>query len=425
MEPRSDPSKSERPSPGAWPILLMLMLVYSFSWMDRFLLVILIDPISKDLNVSNTAMGLLTGFASSLLYSLAGFPIARLADRGSRITIVSMAVGIWSSLTAAIGLAHSLFTLAAARLGIAVASAGCSPAAYSLIADLFPPRRRGTAIAIYSLGISIGTWAGLSLGGFAADRLGWRNAFLVMGMPGFVLAIALFALVREPKRGRFEGGNGEALREYAFKDALRFLLTNRGFMGIALGFDFISCAASAFENWVPTYLIRAHGLSATEVGSISGFFQGLTGIAGALLFGILSDYLARRDVRWYLWIPMTSAAVAGPLILLFFMLPKNDAYICYFFIELAVSGYSAPLFAASQMLLPPRLRAFGMATILFVLNVIGTGTGTFITGWLSDVIAAPTPGGSLSTAIMSMQSLALVGMTGLFFAVRSLRQARQ
>jgi len=419
--------EGDTPSPAnvsrmAWPILLLLMLVYSFSWMDRFLLIILIDPISRDLNVSNTEIGLLTGFGASLLYAISGFPIARLADRGSRISIISTALGIWSLLTATIGMVGSFTGLALARFGIAISSAGCSPAAYSVIADIFPARRRGTAIAVYSLGISIGTWAGLTLGGLAADSFGWRNAFLVLGLPGALFAFLLFALVREPARGCFEAGQADALRNYSPREALAFLLSHRAFLGIALGFGFLSFAASAFENWIPTYLIRAHGLSATEVGSVSGLFQGLTGIFGALVFGILSDRLARWDLRWYLWLPMICAACAGPTILLFFLMPKTGAYACYFLIELCVSGYSAPLFAASQTLLPPRLRAFGMAMMLFVLNVLGTGLGTFITGWLSDLIGGTGPAGGLGAAIMTTQVAGLAGLMALLVAASSFRQ---
>lgn len=417
------PASYEGFSPRAWSILILLMLVYSFSWMDRFLLIISIDPISHDLNVSNTEIGLLTGFGASLLYSLAGFPIARLADHRSRITVVSVALGIWSACTAAIGLAGSFVTLALCRLGIATASAGCSPAAYSLIADLFPPRRRGTAIAVYSLGISVGTWAGLTLGGIAVDRLGWRNAFVALGIPGFALAGLLFLAIREPARGRFETSEGAAVREYAPAEALRFLLAHPAFVGIALGFGLISFATTAFENWVPTYLIRAYGLSATEVGSVSGLFQGLTGIFGALIFGILSDRLARRDPRWYLWIPLGCALVAMPMVVLFFLVPKSGAYACYFVIELFVSGYSAPLFAASQMLLPPRLRAFGMAMVLFVLNVIGVGLSTFVTGWASDLIGGRGPAGGLGTAIMAMQAVGLLGVSALVYAARHFRNA--
>lgn len=406
---------------AAWATLLLLTLTYSFSWMDRFLLIILIDPISRDLHVSNTEIGLLTGFGASLLYSLSGLVIAPLADRRSRSRIITLALGSWSALTAAIGFAGSFATLALSRFGIAVASAGCSPAAYSLISDLFPAHRRGTAIAIYSLGISLGTWAGLTLGGLIADTYGWRNAFLALGLPGFALAVIVGLCLREPTRGRFETGAANVDTQYSAREALRFFLGHRGFRGIALGFAFLSFAASAFENWVPTYLIRAHGLSATEVGSVSGLFQGLTGIVGALFFGILSDRLARRDRRWYLWVPLICACITGPLIALFFQLPKAGSYVCYFLIEFCVSAYSAPLFAASQTVLPPRLRALGMATILFFLNVIGMGLGPFLTGYASDLIGGAGPVGGLAQAIVLMQGVGLLGVAVLFIAARSFR----
>ena len=404
----------------SWLVVAMLMTTYSFSWMDRFLMVILVDPISRDLQVSNTEIGLLTGFGASLLYSLAGFPIARLADRTSRSTIISTVLGIWSSLTAATSLVSSFAGLAFARFGIALASAGCSPAAYSLISDYFPERRRGTAIAIYSLGISIGTWVGLSLGGLVADRVGWRQAFLFLGLPGVLFALFMAFALKEPVRGRFDDTEGDTNRHYSTREAAGFFLRNRAFLGIAFGFGFIACATAACENWIPTYLIRAHGLSATEVGAISGLFQGLTGIIGALCFGILADRLARRDRRWYLWIPLLCTAGIAPLILLFFQLPLHESYACYFAIEFLISGYSAPLFAAGQMLLPPRLRALGMATILFVLNVVGQGLGPFLAGWISDLIGAG-PAGGLGQAIMVMQVFNLLGVAALLIASNGLK----
>ncbi|MBW4331813.1 MFS transporter [Stakelama sp. CBK3Z-3] len=421
-EPLPSTDRAAMMSGRGWFVVAMLMTTYSFSWMDRFLMVILVDPISKDLHVSNTQIGLLTGFGASLLYSLAGFPIARMADRASRSTIISTVLGVWSSLTAATSLVTSFAGLALTRFGIAIASAGCSPAAYSLISDYFPERRRGTAIAIYSLGISIGTWAGLSLGGLVADRFGWRQAFLFLGLPGVLFALFMAFALKEPLRGRFDNAQGETDRHYSAREAAGFFLRNRAFLGIAFGFGFISCASAAFENWIPTYLIRAHDLSATEVGAISGLFQGLTGIIGALAFGILADRLARRDRRWYLWIPLLCTAVIGPLILLFFQLSLNASYGCYFAIEFMISGYSAPLFAAGQMLLPPRLRALGMATILFVLNVVGQGLGPFLAGFASDLIGGG-PAGGLGPAIMMMQIFSVLGAAALLMASATFRKA--
>lgn len=408
-------------SSGAWLTLISLTLAYSFSWMDRFLLIILIDPISRDLHISNTEIGLLTGFGAALLYSLAGFPIASLADRKSRSLIIAVTLGVWSAATGAIGLVRTFTSLVALRCGIAVSSAGCSPAAYSMISDLFPRRLRGTVIAVYSLGISIGTWAGLTLGGVASDSLGWRCAFMILGLPGIVVALVMAFMVKEPVRGRYEGEHTGAKHDYSLRDTVLFFAGNRDLTAIALGFGFLSFATSSFENWIPTYLIRADTLSAAEVGSVSGLCQGLMGIVGALCFGILSDRLGRRDKRWYLWVPILCGLISSPLILLFFALPKGWSYTCYFAIEFFVSGYSAPLFAAGQMLLPSRLQAVGMAGILFVLNVVGSGIGPSLTGIASDMIGGSTPAGGLGIAIMVMQIGTLFGVVALMTAAPRFR----
>jgi predicted MFS family arabinose efflux permease len=393
----------------AWIVLLMLVCVYTFSWIDRFLLIILIDPISKDLKVSNTEIGLLTGFGTSLLYSLAGFPIARLADKGSRKLIITAAIGAWSTLTVVSGFVSNFFGLALARFGIAISSAGCSPAAYSLISDYFPQARRGAAIAIYSLGISIGMWAGLTFGGLLEDHFGWRSAFLMVGFPGMAMAALFFLVVREPKRGLFDGEAGERDRHYSLKEAAGHILGHPCFMLIALGFGLTSAAASAFENWVPTYMIRVQHMSSTEVGSISGLFQGVTGFVGTLIFGFAADRLGARDVRWYLWLPIVGLCVMAPSTILFFHAPGHWSYVCYFMTELAGSAFSAPLFAAGQMLLPPRLRAVGMASMLFVLNVVGMGAGPFLTGWLSDLFVA---GGAVEGLAPSISVMQLSGLCG-------------
>jgi len=313
--------------------------------------------------------------------------------------------------------------LALARFGIAISSAGCSPAAYSLISDLFPARRRGTAIAIYSLGISIGTWAGLTLGGLIEDHFGWRAAFIAIGTPGLLLALLFMIFVREPVRGRYDAHNTDNDRQYSLREAFLHFVKHPAFLSIALGFALLSFSTSAFETWVPTYLIREHGLSSTEVGSISGLAQGLTAIFGTLIFGIMADRLSLRDRRWYLWIPIASFVLSVPAILIFFQVPTTWSYVCYFFTELCVSAYSAPLFAASQMLLPPRLRALGMATVLFVLNVIGMGFGPFLTGWASDLIGGSGAAGGLGAAIMLMQAGGLIGVLALLNAARHLKKA--
>lgn len=408
----------------AWVALLMLTCVYTFSWMDRFLLIILIDPISRDLKVSNTEIGLLTGFAASLLYAVAGIPIARLADRGPRRTIITAALGAWSALTALAGISTSFLGLALARFGVAVSSAGCSPAAYSMISDYFPQARRGAAIAIYSLGISVGMWAGLTLGGVLADRFGWRSAFLLVGLPGLALAGLFRLVVHEPERGRLDADRAEAERQYSLREAVHRIVRHPAFLAIALGFALLSAANSAFENWAPTYMIRVGGMSSTEVGSLSGLFQGATGFLGALIIGLLADRLGPRDRRWYLWLPIAGFAVMGPAVLLFFRSQGPALYLCYFLIELSASAFSAPLFTAGQLLLPPRLRALGMATMLFVLNVIGMGAGPFLTGLISDLFTRSGAVEGLAPAISLMQLSGVFGVACLLLAAARLRTVR-
>lgn len=417
------PAPAATYAPGAWFALALLTLTYSLSWMDRFLLVILIDPISKDLHVSNTELGLLTGFGASLLYSLAGFPMGRLADQHRRNRLIAMTLSGWSALTGFIGFAASFPMLAAARFGMAVLSAGCSPSAYSLMADLFAPARRGMAIALYSLGISIGTFAGLSLGGLVADHVGWRAAFMWLSLPGMVLALVLAFVLREPRRGRFDGATKDADRHYSLSETWQTLAAQPAFLAIALGFGLLSCAASAFENWIPTWMIRARHLSATEVGALSGVAQGLVGIVASLIFGMLTDRMTARDRRWYVWIPVLCACGVLPLVLLFFVLPQGWAFGCYLGIEFLISGFSAPLFAACQMLLPPRLRAVGMATVLFLLNTVGMGLGPSLTGVLSDHLPGAGEGAALGHAISLMQVTGVLGIVVLMMAARRIPAA--
>lgn len=406
---------------AGWIALGMMTCVYTFSWMDRFLLIILIDPISRDLKVSNTEVGLLTGFAASLIYAVAGVPIARLADHGSRRTIIATALGAWSALTALAGVSTSFLGLALARFGVATASAGCSPAAYSMISDYFPQARRGAAIAIYSLGISIGMWAGLTLGGVLEDRFGWRSAFLMVGAPGLVLAALFRLVVREPRRGGHDADSCAADRRYSLREAAAHIMRHPAFLAIAFGFALLSAANSAFENWAPTYMIRVSRMSSTEVGSLSGLFQGATGFLGALIVGLLADRLGPRDRRWYLWLPIAGFAVMGPAVLLFFRSRGPAVYLCYFLIELSASAYSAPLFTAGQLLLPARLRALGMAAMLFVLNVIGMGAGPFLTGWFSDLFAGAGAADGLAPAISIMQISGVLGVACLLLGATRLQ----
>lgn len=406
----------ERIPAYSWTVLFLLVGVYSFNWMDRYVLVILIEPIRESLGASDTQMGLLSGFTFSLIYSLAGFPIARWADRGSRRTIIALSLGAWSLMTALSGFARSFGTLALARAGVAVCEAGCSPPAHSLLSDYFPPRRRGTAFAVYSLGISFGIWLGLTLGGTINEHYGWQAAFLAVGAPGLLLAIAFRLFVREPPRGQYDGAHADRHVHYSIAEAARLMWGRRAFVFATLGLGLLSFTGTGFEFWTPTYLIRSLGLKTTEVGAMSGMIEGIAGIVGTLGAGVLADRFAARDPRWYLWFPLIGVAILIPAELLFFYVGGTYMYVYYFVAIIGTAAYTAPLFSVGQTLLPPRLRALGSSTMLFVLNMLGSGAGNFAVGLGSDLLSPRFGGDSLRHAIVLTQVGAVLGVLCIAYA---------
>ncbi|MFT4196577.1 MAG: MFS transporter [Pseudoxanthomonas sp.] len=403
----------------AWFVLTLLTAVYAFNWVDRYLLIILIEPISTDLGISDTSMGLLIGFAYALVYSIAGLGIGRLADHASRKRLIALAVAGWSAFTMLSGLARGFFGLAAARASVAVCASGCTPPAYSLISDYFPAHRRGTAIAIYSLGISFGIWIGLAAGGWLNEHYGWRTTFLVMSAPGLLLALAVLAGIREPRRGQQDGAAAET--GYGWREALALMWRRRAFAATTLGLALASFGGSGFEMWTSAYLVRTLGMGTAQVGALSGMVEGSAGILGTLLAGILADCLGRRDERWYLWLPLLGIVAIVPLEWLFLYHGHGVMlYVSYFLAILGTSSYTAPLMALGQLLLPPRLRGLGTAVMLLFLNIIGTGAGSFWVGLVSDLLKSAYGEAALRHAILSSQVGTLAGVACILYAVRRL-----
>src|SRR5882757_7849712 len=297
-------------------VLVLLLAAYTFNWMDRYVLVILIEPIKADLHLSDTVVGLIGGFAFALIYSVAGIPIARWADRGSRRSIMAAGVALWSAMTFYSGLARTAGQLLLARLGVALGESACSPTAHSLISDYFPTRRRATALSVYQLGITVGIALGLSLGGWANARYGWRFAFMIVGLPGLILAAVIRLTVREPIRGQSEGTPVDTA-QLSLRDALSVLLSRKSFLAYALALGLCSFSDTAFEMWSPAYLMRVFNLGSDVVGSRTGALEAISGILGTLTGGLLADRLGSRDPRWYLWSPVVSVAALVPSVFLF------------------------------------------------------------------------------------------------------------
>jgi predicted MFS family arabinose efflux permease len=221
--------------PYRWYALILLVVVYVFNFIDRSILGILVQPIKEDLQVSDTAMGFLGGIAFAVFYTFLGIPIARMADRGSRVNVLTVSLVLWSGATALCGLAQNFFHLLVARIGVAVGEAGGSPPSHSMISDMFPPEKRATALAIYALGIPIGTMLGNLGGGWINEAFDWRTAFVVVGLPGVLLAIVLRLTLREPPRGAAEGVEIAAGEAPPVAEVFRYLWSRRSFRFLTLG----------------------------------------------------------------------------------------------------------------------------------------------------------------------------------------------
>ena len=297
-------------------VLGLLFVVYIFNFIDRQILAILLDPIKAELGVSDTAMGFLTGFAFAIFYTVAGIPIARLADRGNRRSIIAVGLAVWSLMTAVCGLAQNFLQLALARIGVGVGEAAASPPSHSLISDYFPPERRATAISIYNSGITFGVMLGFLIGGWINEFFNWRVAFMVVGLPGVVLAVVVRLTIREPPRGHSEVGPVDTTTD-TLGDVARFLLGLRSFRLFAIGTGLAAFSAYGFGAWVPAFLGRVHGMGSGEIGTWVGLENGIGGAVGAILGGVLADRLGRRDPRWYLWIGVLGMLAYIPFVLLF------------------------------------------------------------------------------------------------------------
>jgi predicted MFS family arabinose efflux permease len=293
---------------------------------------------------------------------------------------------------------------------VAAAESGCSPTAYSLIADSFSVRFRGRAISLYALGVPIGAWAGLTLGGIVNDHVGWRATFLFIGAPGLLLALITLLWMRDPPRGGHDGVVSRS-RTFTVLEALGFMRRSRAFVLSCVSIGLLAITTSSFQGWAPTYLIRSQGFSSGTVGLLSGTLSGIGGIIAALLAGFLADHLGRRDPRWYLWLPMTGAAILLPAEQLFLRVHGPLSFVFYFLTVLAGGTYVAPLFTVCQVLLPPRVRAFGSAVMLLVINLVGMGGGIFAAGALSDLFHSH---GFAEPLAMALQFLQLGAGLGLF-----------
>lgn len=400
-------------------VLLMLLLVSSFNYLDRFLLVITMESIGKDLNLSDTLLGLLTGFAFSAVYTFAGIFVARWADNGNRRNIMALGLTLWSGMTALCAGAQNFAQLALCRLGVGLGESACTPPAHSLISDYFKPDRRATALAIYGLGLYLGMGLGFGVGGWVDEHYGWRTAFLLGGIPGIALAVLFRLTVREPPRG-FTDSPGVDSRRFTMMEVIRFVGRRPSFIAYVLGTGLFVFSGNATEYWGATFLIRVHGFGSAEVGSMLGILGGSAGMLGILAFALLADRLATRDLRWYLWASAIGAGLMVPCILLFLFDSGKLVYPYYFIATFFGASYMAPVVALTHRLLPLRMRAFSSAIILLSFNIIGIAAGNLVTGALSDALRGAFGVESIRYALALTMTGAVIGVVLMIYSARRL-----
>jgi len=375
-------------SKNRWYILIILTLVYAMNHVDRQIMVILSEPIKQEFGLSDTQLGLLTGFMFAAFYATLGIPFAAWADRGNRRNIIALALTIWSGMTALSGFAQNFWQLALARMGVGIGEAGGTPPATAMISDLFPPHRRAFALGVYTTGISLGILIGFILGGAIAAKYGWRMGFFVAGVPGLLLALILLLTVAEPRRGQSENLVDEEDAP-SLKTTLSYFLSQKAMIYLLLGGVFVCISANAFLVGIPLYLIRVHEVPFGELGVALGLLIGGVGGVGAITVGALCDYLSNKDLRWRPWMILITGLIAFPFILWFLYAPnKSTAYLAYIVPGFVGLLYASISYTAMQELVPLRMRAMASAVMLLCLTLLGIGLGPVILGMISDAYTA-------------------------------------
>lgn len=403
-------------------VLLILTGVYVFSFIDRQIITILQESIKRDLGLSDTQLGLMSGFTFAIFYVTFGIPIARLADKGNRKKIITVSLIIWSAMTALAGLAQNFLQLLLARIGVGIGEAGGSPPSHSMISDLYPPEKRATAMAIYSSGISVGILIGFIAGGWIDEHYGWRTAFFIVGIPGILYSLLLYFTVKEPLRGLSEN-NKAADTNHSIGDVLLLLWRSKSFRYLALAAGMSAYAGYATTSWMPPFLSRVHGMKSDEIGYWLSLLFGIGGGLGFFMGGFLTDKAGKADKRWYLWIPAVALLIAIPFSLtIYFGAHSNMSLILIAIPAFMVSCYLAQSIALTHSLVEIRMRAMASAILFFVLNIVGLGCGPLITGMVSDFLL-PTLG--TESLRWAMGTITIANVLGAVFFVMAARTIRE
>lgn len=389
-------------SPYAIYTLAILTVISAFNYLDRGILGLALPLIKRQMHVSDTALGLVSGLAFAIFYSLLGLPIAWLAERSSRRNIIAVGLALWSVMTALTGFVANVWQLGIARFLMGAGEAcGIAPS-NSMLADVFREARRPLALALYTMSASLAYIVFYPLAGWVGGHYGWRAMFVVCGVPGMILALVLLLTVKEPHRQRQEAGRvrGEA---YSLAEAVRFLLGSRAFLLILLGATFMGASVYASSTWNAAFLMRVHHMSIAAIGASIGPIQGTFWGVGILLGGILTDVLGRRDARWRLRLPAVACLLTGPSEVLFLLGRTRPAWMVGLALtSLFMLAHQGPVFAAAMSVARVRMRAVAIAMLVLASGLLGQIAGPLLVGALNDRLQAVFGGAAVRYSLMSV-----------------------
>jgi MFS family permease len=416
-------TRSRRVNAYAIYVAAALCMVGFFNYADRMVLAVLLQPIKSELHFSDAQLGMLTGFAFAVFYATLGVPLARLADRYSRVLILSIAMTVWSTMTVLCGMAQSFSQLLLARIGVGTGEAGSIPTSHSLLGDYFPKERRAFIVGVFQASGSLGMMCGLMIGGMIAERAGWRWALMLIGAPGVLVAILVWLTVREPVRGSLEPELVAPQIAPRWREAIGTLLRRPTYVQLVIAWSLGVFTVSGIQQWVPSFFIRSHHLSIAQVGHTYGLNVGLGGFLGTIAGAFLASKMVARDRRWELWIPALSFGVCAPLYAIMFLVPSSQVSMGIVFVVAAFASLGqGPGLACIQSVAEPHLRATAISIVLFSASLIGQGGGPFVVGALSDWLALRYGDQSLRIALIASTPIILWASIHFALASRTLRR---
>lgn len=397
----------------------LLTLIYTANYVDRQIVAILLQAIKTDMQLSDTQLGMLTGLAFGIFYATLGIPIAYLADRVSRKKIIIASLTLFSAMTYACGLAQNYLQLLLARIGVGVGEAGTSPPSHAIIADMYAPSERATPLAVFALGINLGLFVAFIAGGWIADNYGWRMAIQIIALPGFVLAVLAWFTLKEPPRGMSD--ESAETQAPPLMVTVKHIWQTPSLRQLFIGSTLIIIVGYGAVAWLPSYFIRVHGMTATQVGGILAIMVGIGGAVGTTLGGIVADRMGKKDVRWNMWLVGIVGLIGAPFSVFGYLAGDAQSAILWLIVPTMIGAlYFGPTLAMLHTLVKPEMRSLASAILLFINNIFGLGLGPLSVGMISDALAAEYGIRSLGMALASITVIGVWGSIHFLIAGRSL-----